>query len=148
MQRVYIDTTGPSAYFDGRTPDRQRQTQEFWKQLPSYEAVISALVLGEIQDTPDLDRRKDLETLVGEFPVLPVTAEAEILADEYVKRGAIPSKYREDALHAAIAVVHQIPLLASWNFHHLVNVKARRLINLVNALLGHGQIEIVSPPEL
>ena len=39
-------------------------------------------------------------------------------------------------------------LLASWNFHHLVNVKARRLINLVNALLGHGQIEIVSPPEL
>ena len=48
----------------------------------------------------------------------------------------------------AIAVVHQIPLLASWNFTHLVNIKTRRLVNLVNALLGHGQIEIVSPPEL
>jgi predicted nucleic acid-binding protein len=148
MQRVYIDTTVPSAYFDGRTPDRQSQTQEFWKRLPSYEATISALVLGEIRDTPDPDRRKNLENLVGDLPVLSVTAEAEILAEEYVKRGAIPSKYRDDALHVAIAVVHQVQLLASWNFHHLVNVKARRLINLVNALLGHGQIEIVSPPEL
>jgi predicted nucleic acid-binding protein len=148
MQRVYIDTTVPSAYFDGRTPDRQSQTQEFWKKLPSYEAVISALVLGEINDTPDLDRRKDLENLVGDLQVLPVTAEAEILAEEYVRRAAIPGKYRDDALHVAIAVVHQTQLLASWNFHHLVNVKARRLINLVNALLGHGQIEIVSPPEL
>ena len=148
MQRVYIDTTVPSAYFDGRTPDRQSQTQDFWKRLPSYEAVISALVLGEINDTPDSDRRKNLERLVGDLPVLPLTAEAEVLAEEYIKRGAIPVKYREDALHVAIAVVHQIPLLASWNFTHLVNIKTRRLVNLVNALLGHGQIEIVSPPEL
>ena len=110
--------------------------------------MISALVLGEINDTPDSDRRKDLERLVGDLPVLPLTAEAEVLAEEYIKRGAIPVKYREDALHVAIAVVHQIPLLASWNFTHLVNVKTRRLVNLVNALLGHGQIEIVSPPEL
>jgi hypothetical protein len=148
MQRVYLDTTIPSAYFDGRTPDRQRLTQEFWRRLPSYEAILSVLVLGEIRDTPDPDRRKELEDLIGDLPVLPLTAEADVLADEYVNRGAIPAKYREDALHVGIAVVHQIPLLASWNFQHLVNVKARRSINLVNALQGHGQIEIVSPPEL
>ena len=148
MQRVYIDTTVPSAFFDGRTPDRQRLTQGFWERLPSYEAFISVLVLGEIRDTPDRDRRENLEDLVGSFSVLAITAEAEILADEYLQKSAVPGKYRDDALHVAIAVVHQIPLLVSWNFQHLVNLKARRLINLVNALLGHGQIEIVSPPEL
>ncbi len=92
MQRVYFDTTVPSAYFDGRTPDRQRHTQEFWNRRSSYEAVISALVLGEIHDTPDPDLRKDMEELIGDLPVLPLTVEAEILAEEYVKRGAIPSK--------------------------------------------------------
>ena len=149
MQRLYLDTTVPSAYIDARAPDRQRLTEEFWlERLPTYEPLISALVIAEIRDTPDADKRLRLEALVQSFTVLPVTAEAEDLADEYVDRGVVRAKYRDDALHVAIAVVHQIPLLVSWNFQHLVNLKARRLINLVNALLGHGQIEIVSPPEL
>ncbi len=65
MQRIYLDTTVPSAYIDARAPDRQRLTVEFWHgQLPSYEPVISALVLAEIRDTPDPDRRRRLESLV------------------------------------------------------------------------------------
>lgn len=80
--------------------------------------------------------------------MLPVTAEAEALTDEYVARGAIREKFRDDALHVAIAVTHQVPLLASWNFKHLVKLQVRRQINLINAILGYGQIEIVSPPEL
>ncbi len=148
MQKVYIDTTVPSAYMDGRTPDRQRLTRESWERLASYDPQISVLVLGEIRGTPDPARRKEIEDLVEGFHVLRITSEAESLADEYVDRGAIPEKYRDDALHVAIAVVHQVPLLASWNFQHLVNLKARRSINLINALVGHGQIEILSPPEL
>jgi hypothetical protein len=70
------------------------------------------------------------------------------MADEYVGRGVIPVKFRDDALHVAIAVTHGVPLLASWNFRHLVRLQVRRQINLINALLGYGPIEIVSPPEL
>jgi len=148
MQRVYIDTTVPSAYLDARAPDRQRLTKEFWDRMPGYEPVISALVLGEVRDTPDPVRRRQIEELIEDFAVLEITSKAETLADELVGRGAIPARYRDDALHVAVAVVHQVPLLASWNFQHLVNLKARRSINLIGALLGHGQIEILSPPEL
>ena len=149
MQRLYLDTTVPSACIDARAPERQRVTQQFWQdRLPSYEPVISALVIAEIRDTPDADRRRRLEALVESFPSLPVTLEAEGLADEYVVRGSLREKSRDDALHVAIAVTHQIGLFASWNFKHLVKLQVRREINLINAILGYGPIEIVSPPEL
>lgn len=83
MQRLYLDTTVPSAYIDARAPDRQRLTLEFWQdRLPSYEPVISALVIAEIRDTSDADRRRRLEALLEPFPSLPVTLEAEGLADQ------------------------------------------------------------------
>lgn len=149
MQRLYLDTTVPSAYIDARAPDRQRLTEEFWlERLPSYEPLISALVIAEIRDTPDTDKRRRLESLVQSFAVVPVTAEAEDLADEYVDRGVVRAKFRDDALHVALAVTGQISLLASWNFKHLVRLQVRRQINLINAILGFGQIDIVSPAEL
>ena len=116
--------------------------------MPSYEPVVSALVLAEIYDTPDLDRRRQMELLIESFFALPITPEAEGLADEYVVRGAIPEKFRDDARHVAIAVTNQIGLVASWNFEHLVKLQVRRQINLINAILGYGPVEIVSPPEL
>ena len=149
LQRLYLDTTVPSAYVDARAPDRQRLTEEFWRErLRSYEPVISALVIAEIRDTPDDDRRRRLELLVESFAALPVTPEAEALADEYVNRGTIRDRFRDDALHVAIAVTQQVGLLASWNFKHLVKLQVRRQINLIHAILGYGPVEIVSPPEL
>jgi len=149
LQRLYLDSTVPSAYIDERAPERQRLTVQFWQdRLPSYEPVISVLVLAEIRGTRDEQMRRHLETLIETLPLLPATLEAEALADQYVARGAIPERYRDDALHVAIAVSHQIGLLASWNFRHLVKVQVRREINLINAIMGYGSIEIVSPPEL
>jgi predicted nucleic acid-binding protein len=149
LHRLYLDTTVPSACIDARAPDRQRLTLEFWEdRLASYEPVVSALVIAEIRDTPDAERRRRLETLVEPFLSLPVTREAEDLADQYVIRGSVREKFRDDALHVAIAVTHQIGLFARWNFKHLVKLQVRREINLINAILGYGPIEIVSPPEL
>jgi len=52
------------------------------------------------------------------------------------------------ANHVAIAVTNGIGYFCSWNFTHLVKVNTRREVNLINALKGYGQIEIIAPPEL
>lgn len=58
-QKVYLDTTVPNAYYDVRTPERQRETLKFWREaLPKFDAFISGLVLREIADTPDEERRE------------------------------------------------------------------------------------------
>ena len=147
--RLYIDTTVPSALLDARTPDRQRLTRQFWEQrLHDFEAVISMVVLREIDDTPDTDKRDAMRSVVGSFGVLDISEEADDLAGVYVERGVFTERYRADALHVAIAVVNGAQYFASWNFSHLVKIATRRQVNLINALRGYGGIEIAVPPEL
>jgi len=146
---LYLDTTVPSAYLDARTPDRQSLTRSFWEtRLLSYTIMVSEITLREIRDTPDVVRRRAMESLLHDFQVLPVTEEALILSAEYVRRGVFPERYAADADHVAIATVNGISYFASWNYKHLVKVATRREINLINALSGYGPIEIVTPPEL
>ncbi|MXY83895.1 MAG: type II toxin-antitoxin system VapC family toxin [Gemmatimonadetes bacterium] len=149
IDRVYLDTTVPSAYYDDRAPDRQRLTQEFWQgRCLEMDAVISTITLLEIRNTPNEDKRQKMENLVQNLTVLNFSNEADNLAQEYVRRGIFPGKFASDANHVAIAVVHGIGYLASWNFRHLVRVNTRREVSLVNALEGYNPIEIVAPPEL
>lgn len=89
-----------------------------------------------------------MEVLVKGVSVLDLDEEANMLAQEYIDRGIFPEKYRSDANHIAVAVINGIGYLCSWNFTHLVKVNTRREVNLVNALKGYGQIEIIAPPEL
>lgn len=148
-QKVYSDSTVPSAYYDSRASDRQRLTVQFWKErLPEFEAVILSIVQLEIWDTPDTERREQLEGLVKGIEVLAFDEEANELAQEYIRREVFPEKYTSDANHVAIAVINGIGYFCSWNFRHVVKVKTRREVNLINALRGYGPIEIVAPPEL
>ncbi len=147
--RLYLDTSVPSAHFDFRAPDRQRLTQEFWRErLSDFDAVISTVVLKEIHDNPDSETRQQVADLVRSLELLRLSEEAAALAQGYMQHGIFPEHYESDALHVAIAVVNGIGYLASWNFKHLVRVRTRREVNLVNALRGYQPIEIVAPPEL
>jgi predicted nucleic acid-binding protein len=149
VERVYLDTTVPSAYFDDRAPDRLRLTREFWaNRLPGFGATVSDLVAAEIAETPDEERRAKMLALVQDIAIVAVTPEAETLAEEYVARGIFPEKYSSDALHVALATVEGIPNVVSWNFEHLVKLRTRREVNLVNALKGYMPVEILAPPEL
>ncbi len=148
-QKVYLDTTVPSAYFDDRAPDRQKLTKEFWNErLLSFIPVISTIVQIEIRDTPDSEKRFNMQNLIRGIEVLKPNEESDALAQEYVNRGIFPEKFASDASHVAIAVINGINFLVSWNFRHLVKVNTRREVNLINALMGYGQIEIIAPPEL
>ena len=147
--KLYLDTTVPSAYFDERAPDRQRLTRQFWaERLTDFAPVVSTIVLAEIRDTPNDKRREEMQVLVSGLEILRFDRRADVLAEEYVRRGIFPEKYVADANHVAVAVIHGIPYFASWNFAHLVRVNTRREVNLANALMGHEPIEIIAPPEL
>lgn len=147
--RLYLDTTVPSALFDPRTPERQAMTQEFWRErLPSYNPIVSTLVIEEVRNPPDASRRSELVAAISGFSIVDLNHEALDLANEYIDRGIFPARFDLDAQHAAVATVSGAQYLASWNYRHLVKVTRRREINLVNALRGYGAIEIASPVEL
>ena len=146
---VYLDTTVPSAYFDDRAPDRMRLTQAFWLNAESrFSMAISEIVLAEIDATRNKKLRADMLGLMADIERLELDQEAQMLAREYVDKKVFPERYFSDGLHVAVAVVHRIEYLVSWNFSHLVKVNTRREVNLINALKGYGSVEIVAPPEL
>ena len=147
LQSVYLDTSVISALFDDRTPERRQFTEDSWEKLENYDVYASTIVTEEINAVSEGLREKMMDKLSG-FELLLVTAEVEDLAEEYVKRAIFPERYKSDALHVAVAVVNDINFLISWNFKHLVKVKTRRIVNLVNEVLDYSIIEIIAPPEL
>lgn len=122
-------------------------TEEFWQKSTNYYRYISTLVKDEIE-TSSIEIKNDLFGVIYDFEILNITTEVEELADEYMNKGIVLDKFRNDAVHIAVAVINNIDFLISWNFRHLVKVKTRKIVNLINELLGYPHIEIIAPPEL
>jgi len=144
---IYLDTTVISALFDKRTLERLNQTQQFWKHINEYNVFISELVIDEIKRASQPLQDKMLEKITN-FTSLSITDEVQYLAELYIKNEIFPEKYFDDALHTALASTNQIGILLSWNFTHLVKVKTRRMVALINAIHNYNPVEIISPPEL
>ena len=60
----------------------------------------------------------------------------------------VTNKFYEDAFHIAISTVHQVNVLASWNFKHIVNLDRIRMYNSVNLKNGFSILEIRTPREI
>ena len=147
--KIYLDTSVLNAYLDDRDTSRMEITKEFWNRLDQYEVFVSDVVIEEIKETPDPTRRNNLLELAKDFVRLSCeSGEIDSLAREYVRRGIIPAKHIEDALHIAIASVSSIDVLVSWNFAHIVKLKTKREVNVVNIFLGYSQLELVEPSML
>jgi predicted nucleic acid-binding protein len=146
--KIYLDTSVFSAYYDDRTKLRQEQTKRFWVKLKEYDKYISEIVLDELNAVSDDELRKKLIRLTKDFEITKVDAKSELLADQYIKKEIFPEKYRDDALHLAVASVNGVDILISCNFEHLVKRKTRLEANFANSLNGYKSIDILAPPEL
>lgn len=146
--RVYLDTSVISALFDERNPERKSLTEAFFREAKNFEILISEITLAEIERMPDAERRTKMKEAVAGFSVLSLTDDVEGIASEYIRHGAVPPGYREDAYHIAIAVRNDMSCLLSWNFRHIVRRKTREIVRMVNTLNNLSQIEIITPAEL
>lgn len=150
--RLYIETSAWNFLFVEDAPHRRAATEEFFSRATAgeFEMFSSELVISEMAATTDPERRRLLlEAVKKRRPVeLEMTSEVEALAERYVLQGTIPEKYLDDALHVAVAVVHGVDAVVSWNLRHLVKMKTRREVNALNRLNGFGDIEIVTPEEV
>lgn len=148
-ETLYLDTSVVSAYYDERAKERQEATIKFWREvLPDYRIHISEITVEELEDTKDESLRRKLTKLIKGFKILKTNGKIRDLARAYIRKEVFSEKYIDDALHVAIASFYEISYVVSWNFEHLVKVKTRKLVNLVNMLEGFREIEIISPQEL
>ena len=69
------------------------------------------------------------------------------LAKALVADQAIPQQFPEDALHIAIAAVHRVDVIVTWNFKHINNPATRGKIRQSIERQGYSCPEICSPDE-
>lgn len=148
-QKLYLDTSILSAYYDDEKPERQKITQMWWKnEMQGYEVLLSRVTVDELEATKNIDKRNNFLGLVENIKILPLTQECGALAKKYLQNDIMPEDCFNDALHIAISTINKIEVLVSWNFEHLVNTNTRHKVNGVNLLNNYQEIEIVSPLEI
>ena len=147
QQRIYIDTSIVGGFFDG---EFEKETKLLFQQLENKEIVfvISEVLTGELENAPErvrvlLDNYND-----NYLEKVPLTDEARELADKYIAENVVGKTSYNDCCHIALATIHKVDVLASWNFKHIVNLVRIRGYNGVNLKNGYTTIEIRNLKEL
>jgi predicted nucleic acid-binding protein len=144
-QTLYLETSVVGAYLDNGEPFRRDLTIRWWEhELSEYDVFSSILVRREIEQMEEPHRTGYLK-LLKPIKELEITDEAAILADGYIDRGIFHRKYIADAVHVAIASVHKIDYIVTWNFGHLANVRKQARMRLFNTAAGFFAPVIVTP---
>jgi predicted nucleic acid-binding protein len=146
-QRIYIDTSVVGGYFD---EEFEEATKKLFERLDNNEIifVVSDLLDLELINAPKHVGGHLLKYAADKFQRVELTEEAIKLADAYITEKVVGRTSLEDCRHIAMATIHKVDVLASWNFKHIVNLDRIKGYNSVNLRLGYSMIEIRSPKDL
>jgi len=150
---VYIETSiisyltaQPSR--DLRAAAWQEITTQWWEQeRTKYDLCASALVIAEASQGDSEASQRRLAVL-ADLPELKVDDDVERLAAALIAGGGVPAAAEGDALHIAIAGVHETDYLLTWNCRHIDNAVTKPAIRSICAAAGFACPEICTPLEL
>ncbi len=151
--RVYLETTIPSYLTAWPSRDlvraaHQQITRDWWdRRRADFELYISQVVLRECQ-AGDATAAAERLKILQDLPLLEQTEEATRLAQALVDRVPLPERAAVDALHVAIAAVHGVDYLLTWNCTHIANATLRDPIESVCRENGYEPPAICTPDEL
>ena len=85
---------------------------------------------------------------IRDLVVLDLTRDATLLAGDLIRAGGLPATAKIDALHIAVAAVHGMDYLVSWNCTHIANATMRGRIEAICRGAGFAPPVICTPLEL
>ena len=147
--RVYIETTIPSFYHtlrkDAESVARMNWTRQWWAENSSAMQLATSLaVLAELRRGTSR-MTTDRMALLNGIELLDVTEEVLELTSLYIEKLVMPNDPAGDALHLALASIHKIDVMLTWNCRHLANPNKLEHIRLINFGLGLPVPTIATP---
>ncbi len=123
---VYLDTNVISLlHYDGRdltALSKRMATRDWWESESRYFELWSSLVTeNELSDGVYRQQEASLR-FARRMKYLPVLAESRRLALVFMEANVIPASKLGDALQLALACVHKMDYLLTWNYSHLANL--------------------------
>lgn len=151
--KVYVETTVVSYLTAQASRDlivaaHQKVTREWWeRRRRRFDLYCSQLVVREAAAGDKKAAARRLEVLVP-LPLLEITEAASRLARDLLSEAALPKKAAEDVLHIALAAVHGMDYLLTWNCRHIANAEMRNAVGAVCSFHGCEPPVICTPEEL
>ncbi|HMC89099.1 MAG TPA: type II toxin-antitoxin system VapC family toxin [Gemmataceae bacterium] len=125
----------------------QRATQEWWaRHARRFDLYASILVIREAAKGTRSEARKRL-AILEPIPLLDLNEAAFKLAERFIRRKVLPTKAGDDALHIALATVHDMDYLLTWNCKHIANPALQKKIAALSRERGHELPTICTPHE-
>jgi predicted nucleic acid-binding protein len=157
--KVYLDTSVISHLDAQDMPLHMKDTLKLWEDFiddkydividDKYDIVISDLVMTEISHCPEPKRTFLYSKLAKvKYEEVKQNITSEVLAKLYSKEGGLPPSSVNDAKHIAIATISSCNIIVSWNFNHIVNLRAMTAVDSVNLKEGYHLLRILSPSML
>jgi len=109
-----------------------------------YELYTSRFVLAELAQAPQPKSAAAL-VLMRKVSVLDEPRELKAVADYYIVQRAMPEEAAGDAFHLAMASLHKMDFLLTWNCRHLANANKVRHLTVLNGRLGLPMPVITTP---
>ena len=151
---VYVETSVISYLVgwlnrnDIQVAAHQEVTRRWWaSRRAEFELFASSVVVDEARDG---DQKLASERLLflEEVSLLAVTDKAHELKSELLRRTQIAAKAEADALHIAVAAVHGMEFLATWNCKHIANAMTLPSVYEACRSAGYEPPLVCTPYEL
>jgi len=151
-QKAYVETSMVSYLTAHPSEDlvraaHQQVTREWWAGRQAFDIYVLQFVLDEASKGDPEAAALRLATL-EQIAILDVTDDATVLAEELIAGGGLPQQARVDAFHVAVATVHGMDYLLSWNCKHIANATLRSRIEAICRAAGYEPPVICMPLEL
>ncbi len=153
MQKIYIETSIISYLTARRSRDiitlaQQEITREWWQiHRFNFSLFISELVIEEAKRGDKEAAQKRLDATV-DLSILEAQSAALELTMMFLQLGDIPKKASADALHIAIATVHKMDFLLTWNCTHIANAQIQKSLRNIAQQKNYDLPIICTPNEL
>ena len=153
MKTVYVETS-IFGYLTARpsrdllAAARQQITERWWHDHRSHFRLFVSLVVEREAGRGDKEAAARRAVAIAGIPLLAINNAARDLAKRLIEEKAVPAEAAEDALHIALAAVHRIDYLLTWNFRHIDSAEKKPAIRAYCAIEGFPCPEICTPEEL
>ncbi|QSV54897.1 MAG: type II toxin-antitoxin system VapC family toxin [Dolichospermum sp. UKL201] len=152
-ETVYIETSVIS-YLTARFTKNliiaanMETTRDWWEnRRHDFNLYISQAVLDEVAAGNIEIANKRLE-LLENFELLSINETVINLAEQFINKSNLPSKAATDAIHIALATIHGIDYLLTWNCKHIANAQIQKKLAQVSLDFGYEMPTICTPYEL
>ena len=148
--RLYLETTVFNYYFDTDREGHEDVVRLFEAiGAGQYESYASIYVTNELEAAKE-PKRSDMLGLIKKYNIrfLDTGPKVSRLAELYIENGIIPTSYRFDSMHIAVASVYGVDCVVSYNFKHINRAKTKILTGAVNREEGYNGIVICTAKEV